>query len=99
MTRLSIELDDGLLGDLDRVAAEEHATRDQAVREAIQLWLRQTQKRSLEEQYRAEYGKQPVTHDETARHAGDPLFPHGDDEFATHPDDLAGPDADGEDLI
>jgi predicted transcriptional regulator len=77
MTRLSLEIDERLLGALDRAAEQEHASRDQTVLQAIELGLQAIQrKRRLEEQYRDAYAKHPVQ----------------PDEFATHPDDLAGPD-------
>ena len=79
MTRLSVEIDDRTLVDLDRTAADAHQSRDQTARAAIELGLQVLRKKKLEEQYQKAYTERPVTSEEIARHPDDvPL--RGEDE-------------------
>jgi metal-responsive CopG/Arc/MetJ family transcriptional regulator len=71
MTRLSVEIDERILGDLDRAAADAHQSRDEAVREAIELGLKQLRKKTLEQQYQKAYAERPITPDEIACHPDD----------------------------
>ncbi len=79
MTRLSLEIDERVLGALDRAAADAHTSIDQTVREAIELGLEQMRRKKLDDQYREAYTKQPITPAEIARNPTDPYFPDGDE--------------------
>jgi metal-responsive CopG/Arc/MetJ family transcriptional regulator len=74
MTRLSVELDERILGDLDRTAADAHQSRDETARAAIELGLQMLRKKKLQAQYEAAYAKHPVTAEEIARHPDDTPF-------------------------